>query len=83
MSEDGKTKKEIIKEKCLQLLFGWECPPAWHRFAHIIELFILDAFVDLFITLCIVVNTAFMAMDHYGMSKDMEHTLVQGNYVRK
>ena len=81
MAQDNATKKEIVKEKCLQLWFGWECPSIWKNFAHYVELFILDAFVDLFITLCIVINTAFMTVDHYGMSKEMAHTLVIGNYV--
>jgi hypothetical protein len=81
MSEEGISKKELIKQKCMQLLFGWECSPGWHKFAHIVELFIMDAFVDLFITLCIVINTMFMAIDHYGMSKDLTETLTMGNYV--
>ena len=81
MAQDRETKQEIVKEKCLQLLFGWECPGFWKRFSHIVELFILDAFVDLFITLCILINTAFMGMDHFGMSPEMAHTLVIGNYV--
>ena len=42
----------------------------------------MDAFVDLFITLCIVVNTIFMAIDHHGMDPELEHVLVNGNYVR-
>lgn len=81
LSEDGMTRKEFIKAKCMQLLFGWECSPCWHKFAHIVELFIMDAFVDLFITLCIVINTIFMAIDHYEMDKKLEETLITGNYV--
>ena len=63
------------------MLFGWECCAGWYKFAHIIELFIMDAFVDLFITLCIVVNTLFMAMEQDGMDHQMETTLKYGNYV--
>ncbi|ESO12722.1 hypothetical protein HELRODRAFT_124932, partial [Helobdella robusta] len=44
-------------------------------------LFIMDAFVDLFITLCIVINTLFMAMEHDGMTPTMIATLKYGNYV--
>lgn len=40
-----------------------------------------DPFVELFITLCIVVNTLFMALDHHDMDKDMEKVLKTGNYV--
>ncbi len=82
-SQKGVSKKEWMKEKCLQLIFGWECSPCWHKFSHIVELFIMDAFVDLFITLCIVINTMFMAIDHAGMDKDLENTLKIGNYVSK
>jgi len=74
--------KEFIKTKCVHLLLGWECSPCWYKFAHVIELFIMDAFVDLFITLCIVINTAFMAMEHAGMNDQLARTLIIGNYVR-
>lgn len=43
--------------------------------------FILDAFVDLFITICIVLNTLFMALDHSGQSDQMARILSTGNYV--
>lgn len=74
--------KDYVKTKCLQLLFGWECCSCWYRFAHLVELVIMDAFVDLFITLCIVINTLFMAMENAGMSDTLARTLVVGNYVR-
>lgn len=79
--EKGMNKKEFVKEKCFQLMFGWDCHPFWYKIAHIIELFVMDAFVDLFITLCIVVNTIFMALEHADMSKTMQLTLTYGNYV--
>jgi len=79
--EKGMNKKEFLKEKLMQLMFGWECHPYWYKIAHIIELFIMDAFVDLFITLCIVLNTVFMALDHADMSDGLAKTLKIGNYV--
>lgn len=79
--EEGQSKKEFLKAKFHQLLFGWSCCPGWYQFAHCIELFIMDAFVDLFITLCIVINTLFMAMEHDEMSSSMTNTLKYGNYV--
>ena len=42
----------------------------------------MDAFVDLFITLCIVANTVFMALDHANMDETLMLTLKYGNYVR-
>lgn len=70
-----------MKALCLRLLFDWECFPSWYGFARLVELFIMDAFVDLFITLCIVINTVFMAMDHADMSTEMTRALAIGNYV--
>ncbi len=64
-----------------EALKDYECTPAWHRFSEIIALFIMDAFVDMFITLCIVVNTMFMALDSANNSAEMAHTLRVGNYV--
>lgn len=43
----------------------------------------MDAFVDLFITLCIVLNTVFMAIDHYDMQERLRVALEIGNYVSK
>ncbi|KAI8484970.1 hypothetical protein Bbelb_373770 [Branchiostoma belcheri] len=45
------------------------------------EIAFMDPLVDLLITLCIVLNTMFMAMDHYGKSESFELTLKTGNYV--
>lgn len=44
-------------------------------------LIVFDPFMELFITLCIVVNTLFMAMDHHNMDKEFEAALQNGNYV--
>lgn len=73
--------KAKLKAACVRLLFGWECFPCWYRFAQAVELFVMDAFVDLFITVCIIVNTIFMAMDHANMSQEMTRALAIGNYV--
>lgn len=45
------------------------------------SLFIMDAFVDLFITLCIVVNTGFMALDHWDMNEDLKSVSEFANTV--
>ena len=57
--EDDRTWKEKVLDKIYQLLFDWDCSPGWYRFARYVELFIMDAFVDLFITLCsLSINTS-------------------------
>ncbi|XP_050192234.1 LOW QUALITY PROTEIN: sodium channel protein type 10 subunit alpha-like [Myiozetetes cayanensis] len=50
-------------QKCLI----WNCCPFWRRVKEKVKLVILDPFVDLFITVCIILNTLFMAMEHPGM----------------
>ncbi len=42
---------------------------------------IFDPFTDLFITLCIVVNTLFMALDMHDMDPGLNEILTKGNYV--
>lgn len=59
----------------------WDCCWAWLKFQEVVALIVFDPFVELFITLCIVVNTLFMALDHHDMDKDMEKALKSGNYV--
>lgn len=40
---------------------------------------VMDPFVDLAITICIVLNTLFMAMEHYPMTKEFDFVLSVGN----
>ncbi|KAJ3591765.1 hypothetical protein NHX12_006897 [Muraenolepis orangiensis] len=58
----------------------WECP-AWMKFKRLVKLVVMDPFVDLGITICIVVNTLFMAMEHYPMSQGFKAMLSAGNLV--
>jgi len=80
--EDDRTWKEKLLDKIYDLMFGWDCSPGWYRFAHYVEQFIMDPFVDLFITLCIVSNTGFMACDHADISPYFANVLNIGNIVR-
>ncbi|XP_058665235.1 sodium channel protein type 2 subunit alpha-like isoform X9 [Ammospiza caudacuta] len=74
-----------------------KCPPCWDKFAHtfliwdccepwlkvksIVEFIVMDPFVDLAVTVCIVLNTLFMAMEHYPMTNQFETVLTVGNLV--
>ena len=83
--DDGPKIKErliALSLKWLDICCVWDCSPCWVKFQKLISLFVYDPFIELFITLCIVVNTLFMALDHHGMNKDMERALKMGNYVR-
>nr|XP_053611694.1 sodium channel protein para isoform X26 [Plodia interpunctella] len=81
--EDGPTFKEKLLEcfmKGIDLFCVWDCCWLWLEFQKYVALLVFDPFVELFITLCIVVNTLFMALDHHDMDRDMEKALKSGNY---
>uniref|UniRef100_A0A9J8AG31 Sodium channel protein n=1 Tax=Cyprinus carpio carpio TaxID=630221 RepID=A0A9J8AG31_CYPCA len=59
----------------------WECCPIWIKIKEIMNLIVMDPFVDLAITICIVLNTVFMAMEHYPMTPHFEEVLSVGNLV--
>ncbi|KAG7283844.1 LOW QUALITY PROTEIN: hypothetical protein CRUP_034031 [Coryphaenoides rupestris] len=59
----------------------WECSPNWLKIKEIVNLIVMDPFVDLAITICIVLNTLFMAMEHYPMTPQFEGVLSVGNLV--
>lgn len=74
-----------------------KCPPCWYKFAHtfliwncwepwlkvksIVSFIVMDPLVDLAITVCIILNTLFMAMEHYPMTDAFNNTLKIGNQV--
>ncbi|XP_060794414.1 sodium channel, voltage gated, type VIII, alpha subunit a isoform X5 [Neoarius graeffei] len=59
----------------------WECCPIWLKIKEIVNLIVMDPFVDLAITICIVLNTLFMAMEHYPMTPHFSNVLSVGNLV--
>lgn len=82
--EEGPTFKEKLLDcaiRGIDLFCVWDCCWLWLEFQKYVALLVFDPFVELFITLCIVVNTLFMALDHHEMNKDMDKVLKSGNYV--
>ncbi|XP_034184284.1 sodium voltage-gated channel paralytic isoform X29 [Osmia lignaria lignaria] len=81
--EEGPTFKDKLLAavlRCIDTFCVWDCCWLWLEFQKYVSLLVFDPFVELFITLCIVVNTLFMALDHHDMDKDMERVLKTGNY---
>lgn len=67
--------------KIIDIFCVWDCCWLWLQIQKYVALVVFDPFVELFITLCIVVNTLFMALDHHNMDRDLEKALKSGNYV--
>ncbi|KAF3425644.1 hypothetical protein E2986_04253 [Frieseomelitta varia] len=80
--EGPKFKDKLLAAilRCIDIFCVWDCCWLWLEFQKYVSLLVFDPFVELFITLCIVVNTLFMALDHHDMDKDMERVLKTGNY---
>ncbi|XP_051983671.1 sodium channel protein type 4 subunit alpha-like [Xyrauchen texanus] len=59
----------------------WTCSPAWLRLKNGVKVMVMDPFLDLAITICIVLNTLFMALEHYPMTDEFNSMLSVGNLV--
>ncbi|XP_061082500.1 sodium channel protein type 2 subunit alpha-like isoform X2 [Conger conger] len=59
----------------------WDCCPLWLRIQEAVRKIVMDPFVDLAITICIVLNTLFMAMEHDPMNAQFSRALNVGNLV--
>ncbi|RXM29998.1 Sodium channel protein type 4 subunit alpha [Acipenser ruthenus] len=79
--EDAQQKCPPWWYKFANTFLIWDCCPLWIRFKELVKFVVMDPFVDLGITICIVLNTLFMAMEHYPMSPDFEEVLAVGNLV--
>ena len=73
--EDEKMRriKQEIKDKIvggLNIFCIWDCANIWIKISEVLAFLVFDPFTELFITLCIVVNVVFMALDHYLIEFD-------------
>ncbi|KAF0028590.1 hypothetical protein F2P81_019677 [Scophthalmus maximus] len=59
----------------------WQCSAPWLRAKQLVNVMVMDPFLDLAITVCIVLNTLFMAMEHYPMTDEFNGMLSIGNLV--
>uniref|UniRef100_A0A3B4DWQ8 Sodium channel protein n=1 Tax=Pygocentrus nattereri TaxID=42514 RepID=A0A3B4DWQ8_PYGNA len=67
--------------KFADIFLKWDCCTPWIRFKKWVYFIVMDPFVDLGITICIILNTVFMAMEHYPMTPEFESVLSVGNLV--
>ncbi|XP_041373843.1 sodium channel protein 1 brain-like [Gigantopelta aegis] len=57
------------------------CFIPWLKFERLLYTFTADPLFDLFITICIILNTVIMSTEHYGQPIELEQTLKISNYV--
>ncbi|XP_055071354.2 sodium channel, voltage-gated, type I-like, alpha isoform X4 [Misgurnus anguillicaudatus] len=87
-SNNPSDSMDVWKQKCLDWWYEfaesyliWDCSPTWLKIKDIVHMIVMDPFADLFITICIVINTVFMAMEYYPMENDFANILSTGNLV--
>ncbi|KAK9980232.1 hypothetical protein ABG768_013610 [Culter alburnus] len=85
---DAMEELEEARQKCPPCWYEfakkyliWTCSPAWMRVKEGLKVMVMDPFLDLAITICIVLNTLFMALEHYPMTDEFNSMLSVGNLV--
>ncbi|KAM6162737.1 sodium channel protein type 11 subunit alpha [Erethizon dorsatum] len=59
----------------------WNCSPRWLCIKKALRTVMTDPFTELAVTICIIINTIFLAMEHRGMDEDFKKMLKTGNWV--
>ncbi|XP_075437097.1 sodium channel protein type 4 subunit alpha isoform X2 [Ascaphus truei] len=88
LSEAAIEELEEAQQKCppwwykfANCFLIWDCCKQWVKIKEFLCFVVMDPFVDLGITICIVLNTLFMAMEHYPMTPQFQEVLNIGNLV--
>ncbi|XP_004428289.1 PREDICTED: sodium channel protein type 7 subunit alpha [Ceratotherium simum simum] len=59
----------------------WNCSPCWLKLKEFVHMIIMNPFTDLILTICIILNMYFLALEHYPMSEETISILSIGNLV--
>ncbi|XP_054549163.1 sodium channel protein type 11 subunit alpha [Talpa occidentalis] len=59
----------------------WDCSPQWLSIKKALRIVMTDPFTELVITICIIINTLFLAMEHNTMDDNFTKMLETGNWV--
>ncbi|XP_064171574.1 sodium channel protein type 4 subunit alpha B-like isoform X1 [Anguilla rostrata] len=81
IKELEETKRPPGCYKCANIFLKWDCCGPWIVFKKWVHFVVMDPFMDLFITICVIINTVFMALECYPMSPEHEELLSFGNLV--
>ncbi|KAM3917143.1 sodium channel protein type 2 subunit alpha-like [Leptodactylus fuscus] len=79
--EESRQKCPPCWNKFANTYLIWDCCDTWLKIKNVLNIIVMDPFVDLAITICIVLNTLFMAMEHYPITPEFNDVLYVGNLV--
>ncbi|KAM5281099.1 sodium channel protein type 11 subunit alpha [Ctenodactylus gundi] len=83
MQEQEKSQEPCLPcgENLASRYLMWDCSPHWLCIKKALRVVITDPFTELAITISIIVNTFFLAMEHYNMGTNFKTILRTGNLV--
>uniref|UniRef100_A0A8C6FWT1 Sodium channel protein n=1 Tax=Moschus moschiferus TaxID=68415 RepID=A0A8C6FWT1_MOSMO len=83
MQEQKKSQEPCLPcgENLASKYLVWDCSPWWVDIKKVLRTVMTDPFTELAITICIIINTVFLAMEHYKMDQNFENILYTGNLV--
>ncbi|XP_074201282.1 sodium channel protein type 11 subunit alpha isoform X1 [Camelus bactrianus] len=83
MHEQEKSQEPCLScgENLASKYLVWDCSPRWLCIKKALRTVMTDPFTELAITICIIINTVFLAMEHYKMDPGFEKMLSTGNLV--
>ncbi|XP_053327227.1 sodium channel protein type 2 subunit alpha-like [Spea bombifrons] len=79
--EESRQKCPSCWYKFADCFLIWDCCDAWLKVKTFVAMVVMDPFADLAITICIILNTIFMAMEHAHMTTHFKNMLTVGNQV--
>ncbi|KAM9352422.1 sodium channel protein type 4 subunit alpha B-like [Symphorus nematophorus] len=63
------------------LVLRWNCCGCWRWLKRQLHTFVMNPLFDLGIIACLIINTIFLAMEHYPMTEQFEHQLAVSQLV--
>ncbi|KAM5233412.1 sodium channel protein type 11 subunit alpha isoform 2-T4 [Hipposideros larvatus] len=83
MQEQEKSQEACLPcgENLASKYLVWNCSPQWLCFKKALRMVMTDPFTELAITICIIINTVFLALEHHKMDISFEKMLYTGNLV--
>ncbi|XP_023557966.1 sodium channel protein type 11 subunit alpha [Octodon degus] len=83
MQEQEKLQKPCLPcgENLASKYLVWNCSPKWLYIKKVLRIVMTDPFTELAVTICIIINTIFLAMEHHKMSEEFGKMLKTGNLV--
>ncbi|XP_059251471.1 sodium channel protein type 7 subunit alpha [Mustela nigripes] len=80
-SEKSRKRCPLCWQRFAKTFLIWNCSPCWLKWKEFIHMIIMDPFTDLVLTICIILNICFLALECYPMSEETNNVLSIGNLI--